>query len=161
MVGDEESLQCCLEGSEEEGGFQFWFEPDQWFEKTFEEDTVDANPLVPPEKDATAKDKQVQALLKSILFMPVLYYTRPLGETEGVDEHGTQRIKIKCLLLHAPDETERGVYRRAGAVDVVRIVSRGVDADMVKDQLKAYGKPLDTQLFQEEDAQGNYTITVV
>jgi hypothetical protein len=162
-VGDEESLECCLEGSEEEGGFQFWFGPDQWFEKTFEEDSVDATPLVPPEKHVTAKDKQLKALLKSILFMPVLCYTIPLSEMEDVDEHDTQRIriKIKCLLLHAPYETERGVYRRVGTVIAVRIVSRGVDADMVKDQLKAYRKPLDTQLFQEEDAHGNYTITVV
>ncbi|KAL1795384.1 hypothetical protein ACET3X_007200 [Alternaria dauci] len=154
IVSSKESLGCRVQGSNEHG-FVLEFCPDPWFETYLREHEANIVP-VSSWGEWVTEDKQIKAFLDSILIMPILCYKETIKE-----ENYTQCGTIMCLLLNLLPGPDRGVYRRVGIVEVSIPGGDEMDVQTLRQQFEAYGKPLDSHLFQDEDCHGNYVVTVL
>ena len=154
-AGNENNLATHFVGMNQ-SGFQLHFFLDQWFAMTFGEypskiTSIDAR----DERLTTNKDEQ--SLLERTVIVPITYCAWYSAEFKNIVGD------VWCLLLYAPPRAEEGVYRRAGVVAASNFFGswEDIDAAMIKAQFDAYRRPVARKFFQEEDDQGNHTVTVM
>lgn len=117
---------------------------------------ADLPPSSSPEDPHAAEHTRGKAFLGNILIMPILCFMESI-QFESYSQKGT----VMGLLLHPLPGADRGVYRRVGIVEAYIRGNDEMDVHTVQQRFEAYRQPLDTQLFQEEDSNGNYVVTVL